>query len=64
VFFSDDPLYNEGRNGDWKVICSTDIRGHRGDASSTRPNIGILNTGRDSDYWGLRVLDPEVLGGA
>jgi hypothetical protein len=60
VFFLDDPFYNGGTNGDWEVICGTDVRSHYGDATSSTSDIKILNVGRDSDFWGLRVVEPEV----
>jgi hypothetical protein len=58
VFFSNDQNYSRVHGGDWKVVCSTDVRGRRGDWHSARPDIEILYAGRDSDFEGLHLRIP------
>jgi hypothetical protein len=55
VFFSDDKKFSRIHGGDWKVVCGTDVRGRRGDWHSARPDIELLDSGRDSDFPGLQV---------
>ena len=55
VFYSDDQLKSTRTGGDWKVICSTDVRGRRGDINAARPDIEMLSMGRDSDFQGLQI---------
>jgi hypothetical protein len=55
VFFSDDKKFSRVHGGDWKVVYATDVRGRRGDWHSQRPDIGIIDFGRDSDFPGLQV---------
>jgi hypothetical protein len=54
-FFSDDKKFTRTHGGDWKVLYATDVRGRRGDWHSGRPEIDILNLGRDSDFEGLQL---------
>jgi hypothetical protein len=42
------------------VICTTDIRGRRGDLEYELPEIEILNPGRDADWEGLCVIHEGV----
>ena len=55
VFYSDDQVKSTRTGGDWKVICSTDVRGRRGDFNAARPDIDMLAMGRDSDFHGLQI---------
>jgi hypothetical protein len=56
VFYSNDKQRNDQMGGNWKVICSTDVRGRRGDVSIGRLEIAFLKAGKDSDFEGLRNL--------
>jgi hypothetical protein len=61
VFFSDEKNYSASHGGDWKVVSlvyGTDVRGRRGDWHNLRPDIKILDVGRDSDFEGLRLQFP------
>jgi hypothetical protein len=62
VFFSDDVLYSGVHGGDWKVVCGTTVRGRRGDLDYERPEMQILNPGRDADWKGLRLVHASVSG--
>jgi hypothetical protein len=55
VFFSTDRKFTSTHGGDWKVVCGTDVRGRRGDWQNVRPDIEILDVGRDADYEGLKL---------
>jgi hypothetical protein len=55
VFFSNDKKFTEVHGGDWKVVCGTDIRGRQGDWHNQRPDVEILEPGRDLDFPGLQL---------
>jgi hypothetical protein len=46
VFFSNADNLNAERGGNWKVICSTEVRGKRGNLDLYRPDIKMLALGQ------------------
>ena len=56
VFFSNNENWNAECGGDWKVVCSIDVRGRRGNLDMYRPDIEMLTLGRDEDFDGLKGL--------
>ena len=56
VFFLNDENWNVERGGDWKVVCSIDVRGRHGNLEMYQPDIEMLALGKDEDFDGLRGL--------
>jgi hypothetical protein len=56
VYYSKDEAWNNKRGGDWRVIIGTEVRGRHIAVEDRRPNIPLLNPGRDEDYKGLRGI--------
>jgi hypothetical protein len=56
VYYSKDEAWNNKRGGDWRVIIGTEVRGRRIAVEDRRPDIPLLNPGRDEDYKGLRGI--------
>jgi hypothetical protein len=55
VLFFDDVKYSREHGGDWKVVCTTDVRGRLGDLQYEQPDIQILNPGRDANWEGFHI---------